>query len=117
MILSVATTVFFSHEAFAQSNRSNDDRVKASAAPNDSSLVEELISENPISEVKAEWQLKRGERYDLEYRPPLFDLLKYDTSRENPEHRCYEFIQPISHSYNFVFKFILMEKFTTGGAR
>jgi hypothetical protein len=51
-----------------------------------------------------------------EYRIPL-DVFKYDTSKENAEHRCYEIIKPISKSYNFAFNLILIEKFTTGGAR
>ncbi len=53
----------------------------------------------------------------LEYRALPIQTFKYDTSKNNPDHRCYEIIKPISSRYHFVFNLILMEKFTTGGAR
>ncbi|HEX9653387.1 MAG TPA: hypothetical protein VGA99_06730, partial [bacterium] len=36
----------------------------------------------------------------LDYRSLPLQAFKYDTSNDNPEHRCYEIVRPISKHYN-----------------
>ncbi len=42
----------------------------------------------------------------LEYRVPFSVLFKYDTTWNNPEHRCYEIRKPISGGTTFLFNFL-----------
>lgn len=44
-------------------------------------------------------------------------LLNYDTSRNNPECRCYEIVKPISKKFTFLFNFMSNDKYKYGGAR
>ena len=38
-------------------------------------------------------------------------IFKYDTSRENPELRCYEFKKPLTHGYLFLFNLLSNQKY------
>jgi len=41
----------------------------------------------------------------------LSTKLKYDTSPQNPEHRCYDIRKPLSRNYTFVFNFLSKQKY------
>ena len=47
----------------------------------------------------------------LIYRPPLALLLKYDTSRHNPEHRCYDIRKPLPIGATFLFNFLASDQY------
>jgi len=45
------------------------------------------------------------------FSPKFKQTLKYDTTWDNPETRCYEFKQPISRNYLFLFKFLSKQQY------
>lgn len=49
----------------------------------------------------------------LNYRLPFSTIFKYDTSPNNPEHKCYEFTKPLTKKYTFLFNFISQQQYTT----
>ena len=44
-------------------------------------------------------------------------IFKYDTSPDNPDHRCYEIVAPLTKNYQLHFNFMSQENFTLGGSR
>lgn len=78
----------------------------------ESGFSDELSHSSSVDSAAATTNMSR-----FEYRALPIQTFKYDTSKNNPDHRCYEIVKPISSRYNFVFNLILIEKFTTGGAR
>ena len=51
------------------------------------------------------------------YRTPFSQLFKYDTSPNNPEHKCYEIKKTLSNQYDFSFKFLSFDRYTLGYRR
>lgn len=48
---------------------------------------------------------------------PFSKMFRYETNPSDPDHRCYEITKPISRNYTFLFNFMPLERFTSGGAR
>jgi len=44
-------------------------------------------------------------------------IFKYDTSPDNPDHRCYEIVAPLTKNYQLHFNFMSQENFTLGNSR
>jgi len=45
------------------------------------------------------------------YNVPFSVLFKYDTSPNNPEHRCYEITKPITRQMTFLFNFMSLQQY------
>ena len=57
---------------------------------------------------------------ELQLRPLLTldpRLFQYDTSRNNPEHRCYDFRRPLRKNTEFLFNFLSKQKYTPNDLR
>ncbi|MFQ5676920.1 MAG: hypothetical protein ACE5G1_13570 [bacterium] len=50
----------------------------------------------------------------LDYRLPFTEIFKYDTSPNNPEHRCYDINKPLTNRYSFLFNFMSQQKYMIG---
>ncbi|RMD94269.1 MAG: hypothetical protein D6813_02560 [Calditrichaeota bacterium] len=44
-------------------------------------------------------------------KPSVKSLLKFKTTPQDPEHRCYEIVAPISSHYEFKFHFMSLQKY------
>ncbi len=54
---------------------------------------------------------KRAGSAILQYRVPFSVLFKYDTSPNNPEHKCYEISKSLNDTYTFLFKLMSMQQY------
>lgn len=52
----------------------------------------------------------------LNYRAPFSLIFKYDTSRNNPEHRCYDIRKPLTRNYTFLFNFLSSQQYLGAGS-
>lgn len=52
----------------------------------------------------------------LNYRVPFSLIFKYDTSRNNPEHRCYDIRKPLTRNYSFLFNFLSSQQYLGAGS-
>ncbi len=50
----------------------------------------------------------------LDYVVPFSVLFKYDTSPDNPEHKCYDIRKPLTAKHTFLFNFLSKQQYNIG---